>query len=130
MNKTINESILREAIMKSIKKHMVKEDDENFNDFDIDNYEPVDNLDFLDNNDDYSDFQEPDENSKESEFYGELFESINIASKQIDYIIYLLDHCQAYDFDEESNELKIIRKNANHIFDRLNNIMKDYGEEL
>ena len=104
-------------------------EDENIDDFDIDNMEPVDNLDFLKTDYNIPDYQEPDENSKESEFYGELYESIDIASKQVDYIIYLLDHCQAYDFEEETDELKIIRKNANHIFDRLNNIMKDYGEE-
>lgn len=99
---------------------------ENFDDFDsIGNVDDI----ISDDDFDYTQFGEPDEDSLESKFYERLFEAIDVASQNIDGVIWLLDHCDSYDFDEEADEIKIIRKNVNHIFDRLKNIMKDYGEE-
>ena len=100
--------------------------------FDINNTTGNVNIDDMLGGDDfdYSQFgEEPDEDSLENLFYERLFDAIDGASRNIDGVIYLLDHCDCYDFDEETAELKIIRKNVNHIFERLNNIMIDYGEE-
>lgn len=98
--------------------------------FDIDNIEPVENLDFLDDDFDYSQFPDPTEEELEKfKFYDCITENTQNAMKEMDSIFYLLDHCEAYNFDKESTEIKTIRKNVEQIFDRLGDVFDDYDNK-